>query len=381
MVGMHMITARRSSPVAPRTADDHRWDAVVGRDRSADGRFVYAVRTTGVYCRPTCASRLPKRGNVTFFDTTDAARAAGFRACRRCRPDVASPADPWAEKIRRACAFLARADGHPSLSALAAHVGGSPYHLHRNFKRIVGVTPREYADAVRMGKVKRALRDGDNVTGAMVDAGYGSSSRFYERATQRFGMAPATYRRGGAGMAISYAIAESPLGRLLVAATPVGVCSVAMGATDADLVARLRREYPAATIAPGDGSLAAWTSAVVAHLTGATPRLDLPLDIQATAFQSRVWRALAEIPRGETRTYADVARAIGKPTATRAVARACATNPVALAIPCHRVIASDGSVGGYRWGAERKRALLQMERPVDDARRASPAPTARRRRA
>ena len=337
------------------------WNSVVTRDRHADGAFVYAVRTTGVYCKPSCASRRPRREHVAFFDTADEAQRAGFRACRRCRPDAAPQPDPWADKIHRACVYLANVDGHPSLAALAARVGGSPYHLQRNFKRIVGVTPREYADAIRLRKMKRALRGGENVTGALVDAGYGSSSRFYERAAGKLGMLPSTYRRGGAGMTIGYVTASCPLGRLLVAATPKGVCSVAMGASDADLVAHLRREFPAATIDVDRQSLAACTAAIVAHLRGASRGVDVPLDIQATAFQWQVWQALSAIPFGETRTYAEVARSIGRPRATRAVARACATNPVALAIPCHRVVASDGSVGGYRWGVGRKERLLRQE--------------------
>src|SRR5579871_4659088 len=336
------------------------WNSVVARDRHADGAFVYAVRTTGVYCRPSCASRRPRPENVAFFDTTEEARRAGFRPCRRCRPD-SDAADPWIDKIRRACVYLANVDGHPSLAGLAARIGGSPYHLQRNFKRIVGVTPRAYADAIRLRKVKRTLRAGRDVTGAMLDAGYGSSRGFYERAGAQLGMAPSTYRRGGAGMTIAYATSDAPLGRLLVGATERGVCSVALGASDAELVAALRREFPAATIVSDRDALATWTDAIVAHLSGASRRLDLPLDIQATAFQWQVWQALTAIPRGETRTYAEVARAIGRPRAVRAVARACATNPVALAIPCHRVVASDGSVGGYRWGVARKKALLSRE--------------------
>jgi AraC family transcriptional regulator of adaptative response/methylated-DNA-[protein]-cysteine methyltransferase len=322
---------------------------------------VYAVRTTGVYCKPSCASRRPRRENVAFFDTTNEARLAGYRPCRRCHPDTAA-SDPWVDRIRRSCAYLSNADGHLSLSALAARIGGSPYHLQRNFKRIVGVTPREYADAVRLRKVKRTLRAGGDVTGAMVDAGYGSSSRFYERASTQLGMAPSTYRRGGAGMTIAYATTVSPLGRILVAATARGVCSVTLGGSDAELVAQLRREFPAATIALDRTSLARWTDAIVAHLAGDSRRLELPLDIQATAFQRQVWQALTAIPLGETRTYGDVARAIGRPRAVRAVARACATNPVALAIPCHRVVPASGGVGGYRWGAARKETLLGLER-------------------
>ena len=274
------------------------------------------------------------------------------------------PADPWIERIRRACVYLSNVDGHPSLATLAARLGGSPYHLQRNFKRLVGVTPREYAEAVRLRKVKGRLRQPGDITGAMLDAGYGSSSRFYERAVPKLGMAPSVYRRGGAGMQIGYTIVESPnasLGRLLVAATSRGVCAVAMGSSDTELTRALAREYPAAAITTDAGALAQWTTSILAHLSGRRPRLDLPLDVQATAFQWQVWQALAAIPYGETRTYSDVAASIGRPRAVRAVARACATNPVALAIPCHRVVPAAGGAGGYRWGAGRKKALLRQE--------------------
>jgi AraC family transcriptional regulator of adaptative response/methylated-DNA-[protein]-cysteine methyltransferase len=345
---------------------DAQWSAVVGHDRTADGLFVYAVRSTGIYCRPSCPSRRPARDRVVFFATPAAAREAGFRACKRCRPDATVAAvDPWVDKISRACVYLANVEGHPALATLAARLGGSPYHLQRNFKRLVGLTPREYADACRLRKVKRQLRRGGDVTGAMLDAGYGSSSRFYERAVPKLGMAPTVYRRGGAGTTIRFAIVDSPnrsLGRLLVAATPRGVCTVAMAASDGDLMQLLAREYPAASIAHDPGALGEWTRAIVAHLAGRQPRLDLPLSVQATAFQWRVWEALATIPYGETRTYSDVAAAIGRPRAVRAVARACASNPVALAIPCHRVVPAAGGVGGYRWGAARKKALLASER-------------------
>jgi len=350
----------------PQLNDAARWMAVSGRDRAADGLFVYAVSSTGVYCRPSCPSRRPRRDRVAFFETAADARRAGFRACKRCRPDaVGVPADPWIEKVQRACVYLANVEGHASLGMLAARLGGSPYHLQRNFKRLVGVTPREYTDACRLRKVKRHLRRGGDVTAAMLDAGYGSSSRFYERAAPKLGMTPSVYRRGGAGMTIRFAIVDSPnaaLGRLLVAATDRGVCAVAMAAEDGDLVQLLGREYPAASIVPDTTALAASTRAIVAHLAGKQPRLELPLAVQATAFQWRVWQALAEIPYGETRTYGDIAAAIGRPRAVRAVARACAANPVALAIPCHRVVPAAGGVGGYRWGAERKRTLLASER-------------------
>jgi AraC family transcriptional regulator, regulatory protein of adaptative response / methylated-DNA-[protein]-cysteine methyltransferase len=361
-----MSNDQRSREASRDMSDATRWEAVLGRDRSGDGTFVYAVRSTGVYCRPSCPSRRPRRDRVAFFETPADARDAGFRACKRCKPDVIAPApDPWIDRIRRACVYLANVDGHPSLASLAARLGGSPYHLQRNFKRIVGVTPREYAEACRLGKVKRGLRRGDDVTGAVFAAGYGSSSRFYERAVPKLGMPPSTYRRGGAGMAIAYAIVDAPdgsLGRLLVGATTRGVCAVSMGASDADLARALEREYPAATITADRGPLGVWTRAIVAHLAGRRPRLDLPIDVQATAFQWQVWKALAAIPYGETRTYGQVAAAIGRPRAVRAVARACATNPVAIAIPCHRVLPAAGGTGGYRWGARRKQALLDRER-------------------
>jgi len=356
---------RAHGPAGHHLNDLARWNAVVEHDRGADGRFVYAVRSTRVYCRPSCPSRRPARDHVTFYETAAEARDAGFRACRRCHPDAIGSGDPWADKIRRACVYLANIDGHPALATLAARLGGSPYHLQRNFKRLVGVTPREYAEACRLRKVKGQLRRGVDVTGAMFEAGYGSSSRFYERAAPKLGMPPSVYRRGGAGMTIRFAIVDSPnhaLGRLLVAATPRGICAVAMAASDDDLMRTLVREYPAATVIPDTGSLARWTRAILAHLEGREPRLDLPLDIQATAFQWQVWQALAAIPYGETRTYGEVAAAIGRPRAVRAVARACAGNPVALAIPCHRVVPAAGGEGGYRWGAERKKALLATER-------------------
>ncbi len=360
-----MMNAMSAVQSSEKLNDAARWNAVAAHDRSADGLFVYAVQSTGVYCRPSCPSRRPVRDRVTFFETAAGARAAGFRACRRCRPDGDSGADPWIEKIRRACVYLSNVDGHPSLATLASRLGGSPYHLQRNFRRLVGVTPREYAEACRFRKVKRRLRGGTDVTGAMLDAGYGSSSRFYERAAPKLGMTPSTYRRGGAGMDIRYAIVDSPLGRLLVASTTRGVCAVAMGSSDVELERALAREYPAATVGADAGRLAKWARSILAHLAGRLPRLDLPLDVRATAFQWQVWQALAAIPYGETRTYGDIAAAIGRPRAVRAVARACATNPVALAIPCHRVVSADGTTGGYRWGAARKKTLLASERRAE----------------
>ncbi|HEY7292352.1 MAG TPA: bifunctional DNA-binding transcriptional regulator/O6-methylguanine-DNA methyltransferase Ada [Vicinamibacterales bacterium] len=355
------MAPREESEATERLNDQARWNAVVNRDRRVDRLFVYAVHSTGVYCRPSCASRRPRRDRVSFFDSPREAEQAGFRACKRCTPTAAVIADPWIEKVRRATVYLANVDGPPSLARLAERLGGSPYHVQRNFKRIVGITPREYADAVRLGAVKRRLRKGETVTDAMLDSGYGSSSRFYERAAPKLGMTPSRYRGGAAGLRITYGVIESPLGRLLVAATERGICTVAMGASDAELVRALRQEYPRASIAEDAGALSASTTAILDHLRGRTPRLELPLDIRATAFQWQIWSALSAIPYGETRTYADVARSIGRPNAVRAVARACATNPVALAIPCHRVVPAAGGTGGYRWGANRKKALLSAE--------------------
>jgi AraC family transcriptional regulator of adaptative response/methylated-DNA-[protein]-cysteine methyltransferase len=344
--------------------DADRWRAVLARDAREDGAFVYAVRSTGIYCRASCPSRRPRRDRVTFFGSGKAAEQAGFRACRRCRPDAIPAADPWVEKIRRACEYLARAEGHPSLASLAARIGGSAYHLQRNFKRLVGLTPRQYAEACRLGRVKRRLRTGGAVTAAMLDAGYGSSSRFYERAVPKLGMLPAVYRRGGTGMSMQYAIVDSALGRLLVAATDRGVCAVAIGESDGEMTRDLAREYPAASIVAGGAPFTAWTNEILSRLAGRRPRVDLPLHVQATAFQWQVWQALAAIPYGETRTYGEIAAAIGRPRAVRAVARACATNPVAVAIPCHRVVAASGALSGYRWGVERKKALLAREKRV-----------------
>ncbi len=347
---------------APHTTESARWDALVSRDRAVASDFVYAVRSTGIYCRPGCASRRPRRDRVTFFDTFAEAERAGFRPCRRCRPRDAAVSDPWLERIRRACAYLADVEGHPTLASLARRLGGSPYHLQRNFKRIVGITPRQYADACRLRRVKRELKGQRSVTEATLEAGYGSSSRFYERGVPKLGMTPSTYRSGAAGTRIDYTTVSSPVGRLLVAATPRGICAVSMGESDADLRAALDREYPNAIISRDRGQLVEWTRRILDHLAGRLPRLDLPLDIRATAFQWQVWEALAAIPYGATRSYAEVAAAIGRPRAVRAVARTCAANPVALAIPCHRVLPASGSTGGYRWGTPRKKALLARER-------------------
>jgi AraC family transcriptional regulator of adaptative response/methylated-DNA-[protein]-cysteine methyltransferase len=343
-------------------AADERWDAVLARDARADGAFVYAVRTTGVYCRPSCPSRRPRRDSVTFFAGPDAAEVAGYRECLRCRPRAGAPAPAGIAQVRRACAYI---EGHAeeplTLAALAAHVGASPFHLQRTFSRLVGISPRAYQEAVRAGRFREGLRGGAPVSGAVYDAGYGSISRVYERKPTGRGMTPAAYRRGGDGLALTYTIVDSPVGRLLVAGTDKGICSVKIGDGDPRLEEELAREYPAARITRDTTAFASWVRALLGHLDGRVPHLELPIDVKATAFQWKVWRYLQSIPYGETRAYSDVARAIGAPAAVRAVARACATNPVCLVVPCHRVVQKDGGPGGYRWGTRRKQALLERE--------------------
>ncbi|TMI88272.1 MAG: bifunctional DNA-binding transcriptional regulator/O6-methylguanine-DNA methyltransferase Ada [Bacillati bacterium ANGP1] len=345
---------------------DRYWRAVVGREPAADGMFVYAVRSTGIYCRPTCAARKPRREQVVFFPRPEAAERAGFRPCRRCRPRDEAAGAAQAALVRRVCRYI---DAHledtvslASLAGIGADAGLNPHRLRRTFKRVLGITPRQYADARRLDRLKGRLREGETVTRALYDAGYGSSSRLYERAPGRLGMTPATYRRGGQGMRIGYAIADSPLGRVLVASTPRGVCAVYLGDSDRALEAALAEEYPAAEIRRGGGDADRWIGALVRHLEGHSPRLDLPLDVQATAFQRRVWDELRAIPYGSTRSYGDIARRLGAPGAARAVGRACATNPVSVVVPCHRAVREDGGLGGYRWGVERKQRLLALER-------------------
>ncbi len=342
---------------------DMRWKALASRDRAADGTFVYAVTSTGVYCRPSCPSRRPRADRVRFFDTTQQARQEGFRACKRCRPDTVDLGQPGVEAVRRASAYLStHADETVTLGHLARVAAMSPHHLQRRFKAIVGLSPREYQAAIRAGRLRAHLRDGRDVTSAIYEAGYGSPSRVYEASPTGKGMSLSTYRRHGAGMRIAYSVIPSAVGRVLVAATEHGVCSVKIGATEAALVQELRREFSAADITGHDAPRAEWVTAIAAHLSGDAPVLDLPIDVQATAFQWKVWRALQRIPYGETRAYAEVARSIGKPKAVRAVASACANNPVAIVVPCHRVVPSAGGTGQYRWGARRKAAMLAREK-------------------
>lgn len=341
-------------------ADEARWQAVLARDGRHNGRFVYAVSSTGIYCRPSCPSRHPRRERVRFFAGPDEAERAGFRACKRCTPRAAL--SPEVETVQCICRFIeSEPDGPITLAALGAQAGLSPFHLQRLFKRVMGVTPRHYAATHRLGRFKGRVQDTEDVTGALYDAGYASSSGLYARAPLGLGMTPNTYARGGATMHIRYATSACSLGCVLVAATERGICTVTLGGTDVELEEALRREFPAAQIARDDLSLRAWTETLVRYVEGGQPLPDLPLDVMATAFQSRVWAALRAIPSGETRSYSQIAISIGRPTAARAVAQACAANPAALVIPCHRVVRENGHMGGYRWGIERKQQLLKQE--------------------
>ena len=343
-------------------SDDRYWQAVIARDASRDGQFFFAVSTTGVYCRPSCAARRPRRENVQFFRTPEAAEQAGYRACLRCRPR-AFTGDAESDGVKAICRFIEQHMDEPlTLGRLAKEFHQSPFRLQRRFKAVLGITPREYADSWRLKTLKHRLQSGDSVTRAMYDAGYGSSSRLYERTASQLGMTPDKYRRGAIAATIRYTVADSPLGRMLIAATEKGICAIQFGRTDNELIEGLKREFPFAVRKNDDGGLKSWVNALVRHIRGKDLNSSLPLDIRATAFQRRVWTYLQSIPFGETKSYSEVAKAIGEPRACRAVARACATNPVAVAIPCHRVVREDGSMGGYRWGMERKKSLLQMER-------------------
>ncbi len=341
--------------------DDPRWNAVLARDARRDGEFVFAVSSTGVYCRPSCAARRPRRENVAFFSNPEAAEQRGYRACLRCRPK-AIHGNGESNGVKAICRFIEQhLDELLTLDRLGKEFGQSPFHLQRRFKAVLGITPREYGDSCRMRELKRNLQAGDSVTRAMYEAGYGSSSRLYEKTAAQLGMTPDRYRRGAIAAAIRYACVTSPLGQMLIAATDRGICSIKFGRNESELLEGLRREFPFATRKEDQGGLRVWTDSLLEHLRGQESDSALPLDIRATAFQRRVWTYLQSIPFGKTKSYSEVAKAIGKPRACRAVARACATNPAALAIPCHRVVREDGDLGGYRWGIQRKKALLQIE--------------------
>jgi AraC family transcriptional regulator of adaptative response/methylated-DNA-[protein]-cysteine methyltransferase len=353
-----------SSDPMPQLHDDPRWTQVLARSAEAEGHFVYAVKSTGVFCRPTCPSRRPRRDQVRFFGQPADAERAGFRACLRCKPHGARPVTDGAKAVAKAAAYLrTHADQTVELPDLAALTGLSPSHLQRAFTAHTGVSPREFQAACRAERFRESLRHGRDVTTATYEAGYGSPSRVSAHKPTGAGLTPAVYRRRGAGVAIGYAVVPCSLGRLLVAATAAGVCAVRLGAADGPLVDELRREFPMADITEAAPPVA-WTRAIAAAVDGAPGAVPgVPLDVQGTAFQWKVWKALQAIPVGQTRTYADVAAAVGRPAAVRAVASACARNPVAVVVPCHRVVPKAGGLGGYRWGADRKRTLLEREAP------------------
>lgn len=361
---MHAPRGRRISGAMTQhhpIESDPRWAWLVARDPAADGRFWYGVRSTGIYCRPGCASRTPNPRNVSFHDSPEAARAAGLRACRRCNPDGLSPAAETAALVARACRAIAAAERAPSLAVLADDADLSTAQFHRLFKAQVGMTPAAYARSLRAGRVRDALAAGTRVTDALYDAGYGSSGRFYADADAAIGMTPRRYRAGGAGEVLRFAIGATSLGAVLVASGNRGVAAILLG-DDADALVRdLQDRFPGATLIGGDAGYEALVAQVVALVEAPGAGHALPLDIRGTAFQARVWHALTRIPAGRTASYAEIAAAIGTPRATRAVAGACAANPLAVAVPCHRVVRTDGAPSGYRWGLARKQALLARE--------------------
>lgn len=371
---MFQETRTSSSPSAARTGSagsqsvvtDPRWGAIVARDARADGQFFYAVASTGVYCRPSCAARLPRPENVSFHPTREAAERAGYRPCKRCKPEQLPLGERRAQQVAELCRFidqaLEQAAELPKLEALAEHAGVSPHHLHRLFKSVTGVTPRAYAAARRAERLRSELERNSSVTAALYRAGFGSSGRLYSASNQRLGMTPSRYRAGGLQTQITFGVGACSLGAILVAATERGVCAILLGDDGAELERDLLRRFPEAELRRGDGAFERQLAEVVALVEQPERGLSLPLDVRGTAFQERVWQALQAIPAGATRSYRELAQAIGAPRAVRAVAAACAANALAVAVPCHRVLRSDGDVSGYRWGVERKRALLERER-------------------
>lgn len=357
-----MNNSVRNPQTAVALLDDPRWAAVVARDVEADDHFVYAVASTGVYCRPSCAARRARPENVRFYATRQEAENAGFRPCRRCRPDQPSRIARRAAQVTAACRIIDHAETAPKLTELAQRVGVSPYHFHRLFKKITGLTPREYAAARRAQRLRHELHQGERVTKAVFDAGYSSSSRFYEKSDAVLGMTPSDYRAGGANSTIHFALGSCFLGSVLVAQSDRGVCAILLGDDPKALARDLQCRFPRAKLIGGDGEFARRVTRVIDFIEEPAKGLAVPLDIRGTAFQQRVWRALRETPAGQTVSYGAIASRIGAPKSARAVARACAANPLAVAIPCHRAIREDGSLSGYRWGMERKRALLDKER-------------------
>ena len=346
----------------PTTPSDDRYEAVRSRDGAADGRFFYGVRTTGVYCRPSCAARLARRENISFHANCEAAEEAGFRPCKRCRPNEPSRGQRNATLVQQACQAIETAEEMPDLKTLAREAGLSPFHFHRVFKQVTGVTPKAYAVARRAIRLQKGLAAAPTVTQAIYQAGYNAASRFYDAAGGRLGMTPSAYRKGGTGTAIRFAVGQCFLGAILVAATDRGVCAITLGDEPDMLVRGLQDQFPQAELAGGDPAFEAIVAQVVGCVEAPGTSFGLPLDIRGTAFQERVWQALRAIPAGSTASYATIANAIGSPAAVRAVAGACASNTLAVAIPCHRVVRSDGSLSGYRWGVERKAALLEREK-------------------
>jgi len=355
-----MNTERNKLRRNPSGQDERYWRAVLARDRRADGSFFFAVRSTSIYCRPSCPARRPLRTNALFFQTRQEAEAEGYRPCRRCKPDTI-PASMLV--VKRAAQVLENeADGPVNVNTLARKVGVRTDALRRAFRQQTGLNPKELAAALRLKRFKQLLRSGSSIADALYATGYGSASRVYERSDAQLGMTPATYQKGGKGMRIKYTTAKSSLGNVLVAATERGVSAVYLGDATAKLAGELREEYPRAEIVAERGGFSEWVEEIVARVEGSAPRCELPVDLQATAFQRRVWQELQRIPRGATRTYSQVAKALGNPSAARAVARACASNPVSIVVPCHRVVRTDGNLAGYRWGVSRKQTLLERER-------------------
>lgn len=343
------------------TEKDPRWQAVLAHDSAADGSFFYSVKTTGIYCRPSCPARTAKPENVQFHLSRDEAEAAGFRPCRRCKPNQPSLREQHADKVAEICRLLETVENEPSLAELAAIVGLSSFHFHRVFRAITGLTPKAYATAQRSNRVRNQLTKCQSVTAAIYDAGYNANSRFYEQSSQLLGMTPSEYRAGGTNIRIRFALGECSLGSILVAASDIGLCAIALG-DDPDYLAReLQDRFPQAELIGGDHEFEQWVAKVVGFVETPAIGLDLPLDMRGTAFQQRVWQALKQIPVGEKVSYADIAQRIGAPKAVRAVAGACAANTLAVVIPCHRVVRSDGGLSGYRWGVERKAKLLRRE--------------------
>jgi len=356
-------TAWKTAPTARAAAivGDARWAALVTRDASADGSFFYSVASTGVYCRPSCAARTPRPENVEFHADTAAAERAGFRPCKRCRPTQPPLASERAQTVAELCRFIDGSPTAPTLSELAKRSGASPYHLHRIFKAVTGVTPRQYVAARRAERVRRELEDGESVTSAIYGAGFNSNGRFYATANEVLGMTATSYKNAGKNRVIHFAVGQCSLGAILVAASERGVCAILMGDDPAALVRDLQDRFAEAELIGGDAAFEALVANVVGFVEAPALGLELPLDLRGSVFQQRVWRALTQIPAGATASYTEIARSIGAPSSARAVAQACAQNPLAVAIPCHRVVRSDGALSGYRWGIERKRALLERE--------------------